>query len=620
MERDSRESAVRELIARRDELTSVVQPIVSLRGDRQLGYEALLRLPGQSPFTSPADAFDAAAATPLLVDLELAALETHLGALAGWLPRGLLFVNLSAQSLLHPRLQGDELVRRLRTVGLEPQRVVVEITELVRVPDPVVFAEAVAPLRTAGFRLAIDDFGCGFSNLRILVELGPDYVKVDRSLVAGVAEHPRKRVFLESLAVLAPRINCAVVGEGVETAEDLAELRACGVPFAQGFAVAPPAPLDHFIGPLAPPLATPEPAFDIRDEEQAGALAVPQEGVAPETPVGRIVALFDARPEPVAVPVLRGGLATGLVTRQLLFFHLGHRYGFSLWNDRPVVAFVSANGGGPDRLPASASLEEAAELVRRRPASRRFDPLVVETQEGRYHGLLPVDLLLTEMTRLKVEYALQSNPLTGLPGSLVLARAAQGRLGAGRPFTLGWVDVDHFKSFNDRYGFTRGDEVLLLLAGLLRQHFSGDPRALVAHPGGDDFAFLAANEDAEERARRVAQAFSVQVASLYDPADRERGGIVSVDRRGERRRFGLVAVSIGLVAWNGEPQIDYRRLVEIAAEVKASAKRMAGPAVVRNARTLLPHPLSRAVVVAPASATASAPAPDDAAAVAIRRL
>jgi len=618
MEKHCRHAAVEALIAKRNELTSVVQPIASLRGDRQLGFEALLRLPRECPFASPADAFDAAATTPLLVDLELAALDTHLGSVAGHLPKGLLFVNLSAQSLLHPRLRGDELLARLSGAGLEPQRVVVEITELVRVSDPVAFAQAVAPLRSAGFRLAIDDFGCGFSNVRVLVELGPDYVKVDRSLVNGVAEHPRKRVFLESLAVLARRINCAVIGEGVETPEDVAELRACGVPFAQGFAVAAPAPLDHFVGPVAPP--APDPAFDLGDEERVGALAVPQEGVPPETPVGRIVALFDSRPEPVAVPVLRGGVATGLVTQQLLFSHLGHRYGFSLWNDRPVAAFVAANGGGPDRLPASASLEEAAELVRRRPASRRFDPLVVDTEEGRYHGLLPVDLLLTEMTRLKVEYALQSNPLTGLPGSLVLARAAQGRLEASRPFTLGWVDIDHFKSFNDRYGFTRGDEVLLLLAGLLRQHFAGDPRALVAHPGGDDFAFLAANDDAEERARRVAQAFSVQVASLYDPADRERGGIVSVDRRGERRRFGLVAVSVGLVAWNGEPQVDYRRLVEIAAEVKAGAKRIAGPAVVRNARALLPQPLPGPLVVAGASQAAFAPKPRDTAAVTIRRL
>jgi diguanylate cyclase (GGDEF)-like protein len=480
------------------------------------------------------------------------------------------------------------LLGRVRAAGLAPERVVLEITELVRMPDPAGFARAVLPLREAGFRLAIDDFGAGFSNLRILVELGPDYVKIDRTLVQGAASHPRRRVFLESIAVLGTRVNCGVIGEGVETAEDLATLRACGIPFAQGYALARPAPLEE----LARRLPPPEPRLlpTTREEESVGALAVPEEGVAPETPVGVLVRLFDAYPQPAAVPVLRGGCALGLVTRQVLFTHLGHRYGFALWSGRPVMTFVSANAEGFDRLPASASLEEAAELVRRRPAARRFDPLVVETENGRYHGLLPVDVLLGEMTRLKVDYALQSNPLTGLPGSLTLARAVEARIAAGQPLTLAWVDVDHFKSYNDRYGFTRGDEVLTLLAELLRLHVGAEPGALVAHPGGDDFAFVMDPERAEGRAWLVAREFSARVAVLYDPADRAAGGITSVDRRGERRSFGLVSLSIGLVSWHGEPGVDYRRLVEITAEVKAKAKSLPGPAVIQNARGLWPPP------------------------------
>jgi len=597
---------VNRLIDARANLTSAFQPIVSLRGDRPLGYEALLRLPPDAPFAGPAEAFDAAAGTPLLVDLELAALEAHLGAVVGRFPRGLLFLNVSAQALLDPRLRADALRSRVRSVGIHPERVVLEITELVRVPDPTAFARALTPLRAAGFRLAIDDFGAGFSNMRILVELGPDYLKVDRSLVSGAAEHARKRVFLESLAVLGPRINCAVIGEGVETAEDLAALRACGIPFAQGFGLARPADLSSPDEEVRPSWHTPP--VEVSDEQSAGALAIPQEAVAPELPVGQLVALFDSPREPPAIPVVRLGRALGLVTRHLLFSHLGHRYGFALWSERSVATFIAANAAGSDRLPASASLEEAAELVRRRPAGRRFDPVVIETENGGYHGLLTVDLLLSEMTRLKVEYALQANPLTGLPGSLALARAAEGRLASGQPFALAWVDVDHFKSYNDRYGFQRGDDVLLLLARLLKDQLGGRPDALLAHPGGDDFAFLASPDGAEETALRIAHEFDQRVPGLYDPADRAAGGIVNVDRRGDLRSFGFVSVSIGLVTWRAEPGIDYRRLVEIAAEVKSKAKRIAGAAVVVNARSLsLPSDAEMAGLSAPFPAAACGP-------------
>jgi len=578
--------AVGALLARRCEFSSVFQPIQELRRDRLIGYEALLRLPVDSGFSGASEAFAAAATTDALVDLEIAALETHLRSARG-LPAGRLFVNLSSRAFADERMAHHYLVRLVQRAGFTPSRIVLELTELVWVADVLALGRALAPLREAGFLLAVDDFGAGFTNLQMLIELGPEFVKLDRSLVTGAAGHSRRRVFIESMAVLGRRINCSVVAEGVETPEDLAAVRACGIECAQGWAIATPQPLAALLA-TEPPPAAPRLADPL--EESVGSFAAPQEGVPPDTPAGQLVKLFDKNGELGAVPVLAGGRVVGLVTRGLLFQHMGHRYGFALWANRRVVDFVIAAGQGFDRLPATVTADEAVEMVRRRPAARRFDPLVLETADGAYHGLLLVDVLLTEVSRLKVEYALQSNPLTGLPGSLIFARVVESRLSTGQPFALGWVDIDDFKPFNDRYGFTRGDEVLQLLAHILGERLGTAPTHFLAHPGGDDFAFLAAPDRAHALAVAAASEFSARVLALYDAQDRAVGGISSVDRHGTPRRFGIVSLSVGIVAWQGEPGIDYRRLVEIAAEVKAAAKRSPGAAVVSNARDLASGP------------------------------
>ena len=575
--------AIAALIERRSQMSTAFQPIFALRDGSVLGYEALLRLPRDCGFREAGELFSAAVGTSSLVDLEIAALDTHIAS-ARRLPPGRLFLNFSAPAFFDKRMQAATLTARVREAGLAPDRIVLELTELVSVPDPARFVATVEPLREEGFRLAVDDFGSGFTNLRILVELGPDFVKVDRSLVAGAARHPRKRVFLESISTLGHRINCAVIAEGVETPEDVATLRACGIPYAQGHALLAPSSLDALPN---LPAATGLSALAVSSEEPIGVLTIPQEGVAPTAPVGLVLPLFDHRPEPAAIPVLDGARVTGLLTVGLLFLHLGHRYGHALWHDRPVAEFLSIEGEGHDCLPAAASMEDATELVRCRPSGRRFDPIVVVNERGDYHGLLPVDLLLGEMTRLKVDYALQANPLTGLPGSVALTRAAEMRLAAGLHFTLGWADIDHFKPFNDRYGFSRGDEVLLLLAEILRRHLGARPEDFLAHPGGDDFAFLALPDDAERRAWEAALEFSQRVPGLYDPVDRAAGGISSTDRQGIEKSFGFLSLSVGLVAWRGETHIDLRRLFEVAAEVKAVAKAQPGPAAVTNARALV---------------------------------
>ena len=169
------------------------------------------------------------------------------------------------------------------------------------------------------------------------------------------------------------------------------------------------------------------------------------------------------------------------------------------------------------------------------------------------------------------------SPLTGLPGNAVIERELSARLAAGRRSAVCHVDLDEFKSFNDAYGFLRGDGLLLALAGCLVQAGADeDPPVFVGHIGGDDFVLLCTPEQAEPVARRAAELFDRTVHEHYDPADLERGHLLLHDRRGELRPHPIVSVSIGIAWSDADDDADARATVAAASEMKRYAKTQPG--------------------------------------------
>jgi DNA-binding response OmpR family regulator len=186
-----------------------------------------------------------------------------------------------------------------------------------------------------------------------------------------------------------------------------------------------------------------------------------------------------------------------------------------------------------------------------------------------------------------------SSPLTGLPGNVLIEQELQRRVQAGQETALLYVDLDNFKAYNDHYGFLRGDEVIRALAGVLRSVADQYPGTFLGHIGGDDFVVLARPHGAESVAREIIAGFGARVPALYDPDEAARGWIDLTDRRGRRRRYALLSVSIGVATNVGRPLDDHRRLVDFATEMKQNAKSREGNAVAvdrRSGRRLGPLP------------------------------
>jgi diguanylate cyclase (GGDEF)-like protein len=179
------------------------------------------------------------------------------------------------------------------------------------------------------------------------------------------------------------------------------------------------------------------------------------------------------------------------------------------------------------------------------------------------------------------------SPLTGLPGNVRIEEEIEGLVARGGEFALLYADLDHFKAYNDHYGFMRGDQAIqatsTLLEDVSREVTGSD--AFVGHVGGDDFVVIVSPEKAEEVANVMVARFDEQVPELYDPEDRERGYVEVANRRGELQRFPLLAISIGIATTERREYAHYAEVVAIATEMKTFTKGTAGSSWAIDRRT-----------------------------------
>ena len=180
-----------------------------------------------------------------------------------------------------------------------------------------------------------------------------------------------------------------------------------------------------------------------------------------------------------------------------------------------------------------------------------------------------------ELTTCKASKFLDANPLTKLPGNTTIIQKIQKLLDEKRDFALGYVDLDFFKSYNDKYGFSRGDEVLMMTARIIVNTVKEECGAegFVGHIGGDDYVFIVPVSKAESVCKKIIKNFDSIIPYFYDPPDKERGYIVSKNRQGKIEKFPLMAISIGVVFNINGKLKHYGEASQIAVNLKKLAKK-----------------------------------------------
>ena len=199
----------------------------------------------------------------------------------------------------------------------------------------------------------------------------------------------------------------------------------------------------------------------------------------------------------------------------------------------------------------------------------------------------PEELLARiRMTLRRSQIDLDAAPLTRLPGNVSIFNEIDRRIKSGEKFAVGYVDLDKFKMFNDKYGFTWGDRVIQESARVVIKAVEqkGDSDDFIGHIGGDDFVIVTSVKKIDQICKQIIKKFDKATKHLYNPQDQKRGYITGKDRQGKVVKVGLITISIGVVTNKHRQFTHVARVAEIGAELKEYAKKQKGNSYVKDKR------------------------------------
>jgi EAL domain-containing protein (putative c-di-GMP-specific phosphodiesterase class I) len=224
-------------------VTAVFEPIVEVQSRIVFGYEALSRGPEGSELRSPAVLFESAMRHDLVFQLDCLCRQRALEGARDLPGKTKLFLNVRPTTIHDPSFKADVLERTLASCKLRPSDVVFEISEQESIDNFAMFREVRDSYGKLGFQIALDDTGSGYSSLEAVMELAPEFIKVDRAFVTRIDEDPARQELLRALQSLSQRLGSRIIGEGLDTLEELETLGRLGIPFGQGWLFGKPHPL-----------------------------------------------------------------------------------------------------------------------------------------------------------------------------------------------------------------------------------------------------------------------------------------------------------------------------------------------------------------------------------------
>ena len=564
-------------IIREGEITSVFQPIVSLRDGSVLGYEALSRGPAGTEMESPDMLFAVAEEVHEIWELERLCRTKALSAVMCSHVDSLLFLNVNPNVIGDAKFQKGFTRDSLGQFGIGPDRVVFEITERTAAVNMEEFKEIIRYYIGQQYKIAIDDAGAGYSGLNLITDLNPHYLKLDMQLIRGIDRDTVKQALVKSLQEFAKVTGTYLIAEGIETREELEKLIHIGVHYGQGYYIKRPVP-----GLSGVPDDVAATISDINGKKNhlygyslsdvyIGNLAYAAPSVNETVMVQEVHAML-MHNNLQGFCITNEGAVRGVVTRHAVNEAVSGAYGFSLNAKKPIASIMEKNFLALDhQMPVTF----AGKLAMARPDHMVYDFLTV-TRNSQYYGIVTIKDLLNKTIEIEVNNATQLNPLTSLPGNPLIERALSNMLYERQESCVLYFDIDNFKAYNDVYGFENGDRVIQHLADCISEVLPEGE--FLGHVGGDDFVVISGEKHVETLCRSIIRRFDETVRSFYNPEDAASGYILTKNRQGHEEHFPIISLSIAGVRSDSGRFPDIYALSAEASRVKKECKLIPGSA------------------------------------------
>lgn len=555
-------------------ITSVLQPIVSLRDGAVFGYEALGRGPAGTPLENPEALIQCALENGRMLELEHLFRRSALRA-ARQMPTGIrLFLNVNPNIIQDSHFGMGFTKEYLTRFAISAEDIVFEITERESVVNLRGFKQIIEHYKGQNYQISIDDAGAGYSGLNLISDVQPHFIKLDMQLIRGVDKDLTRQALIKSMQEFAALTNTRIIAEGIETEEELATLISFDVPYGQGYFLRRPDPTPRAVDPVALQVIHRENKIKNRffgarvHKFHVRHICRPGTVVPPHMPIRSVVDLFEKNSKLNGLCVVMGEIPVGALTRNRLHEQLSGRFGFSLFADKAVEAVMDRSFLCVDH---QCTIDLVARQAMRRDDAKLYD-FVTVTREGRYQGVVTVKELLEKSIELEVANARQLNPLSELPGNALIDIELERLVRLGLPRIVLYFDIDNFKAYNDKYGFKNGDRALKRLSSIIKESACEDD--FVGHIGGDDFIAVTGTQTASSVCETIISAFNDSVPAFYSADDVQRGYIEGKSRSNIEERFPLMSLTIvGVKASNFQSSFD---LARAAATLKKQCKRISG--------------------------------------------
>ena len=572
-----------ELILKEELITTYYQPIVSLQNAEIIGYEALSRGPEKTPLYSPLALIDCAKTHNRVWELEMLFRKKALERLHEIDNDKLLFINVDPDVIKAPEFKRGLTKEYLSSLGGEEKSIVFEITERTAISDYDAFYQILENYRNQGYQIAIDDVGAGYSGMKTINEIRPNYIKIDMDLIRNIDKDAFKQALLKAFVDTSRITNIKIIAEGIETKEELKTLIVLGVHAGQGYYLKKPS--DCFDA------LDDEIVVRIRDYNKISQnlneyskeyhfvsnLITSHENIVYEsmTPCITVKQYLD-KSSMKSVCICENKRPVGIVMKHNIDATMSGQYGYSLYSNKQISKVMNAK---PLIVDLFTPIHVVAKSAMERSDDTLFDDIIV-TKSGKYYGLVSMKKIFEYTLMYEKNNAKESNPLTGLPGNPIITRVLKDLVSYETESCVFYVDINEFKVYNDVYGFEKGDDMIQYVAKIIQDVVKRKYpySSFIGHIGGDDFLVVVNGEQNEylQIAKEMLAMFEDGKKAFFNKNHFENGVIEAEDRFGIKRHLALTSISISgiygdLSAFESQDLLS-ESLANIKKHVKKSGK------------------------------------------------